>query len=198
VLLVVPCSKRKSRGGFPGVRDDTGYPWSSELRAARARLAGTASVDERLLLPACERYTGNFYGAAGPALGGAAAAAAHVVILSGGYGIVTAAELIGWYERKLSSGDWPLGLLGRELMRYALSRGLRRVVAFAAASSPYATVVREAPWAAAGVESVLLVTAEAPGGGAQVVVPRDPGRAFAACWAGSESVPDTVRVLPVG
>jgi hypothetical protein len=192
-LIVIPCSKRKRRGGAQA-EAATAPPWSPELIAARERLAAAAERDERRLLPAWQRYTGHFYDGAGSYFADAVRTGADLVILSGGYGVLRVEEPIGWYERRLQLSDWPDNLLGRELAAYAARRGLHAVVAFAAATSPYAEVVRRAPWPP-GVEDVGLVTVTAPGGGAQVIVPRDLGRAFAMYWTGNLGrLPETVSV----
>jgi hypothetical protein len=126
-LLVVTCSGGKARGGRPPSAAD-GVPWPQDLRRARARLLATARA-ESLVLPAWRRYTGTFYQNARPALGDAVAAG-HVVVISGGYGIARAEELIGWYDRQLHLADWPAGLLesvliGGSPLRYTDGGGVR-------------------------------------------------------------------------
>jgi hypothetical protein len=149
-------------------------------------------------MPAWQRSAGYFYTNADTAIADAVRTAADLVILSGGYGVVQADEPIGWYQRRLRLTDWPPGLLGAELATLAARRQLRTVIGFAAATSPYADVIRTAPWADAGVDNVVLVTADAPTGGAQVVVPRDLGRAFAAYWYGDlQRLPATLRTTAV-
>jgi hypothetical protein len=58
-------------------------------------LARSAGVDERWLMPAWRRYTRGFYTAAGDALTDATARHANIVIIGGGYGIVTAVSTGG-------------------------------------------------------------------------------------------------------
>jgi len=116
--------------------------------------------DERRLLSAWQRYTGHVYHGVGSYLADAVRTGADVLILSGGYGVLWVGEPIGWYERVLQLSDWPDNPLGRELVAYAARQGLRAVVAFAAATSAYAKVVRQAPWGP-GVEDVVLVTVTA-------------------------------------
>jgi hypothetical protein len=120
---------------------------------------------------------------------------APIVILSGGYGVLQLTEPIGWYERRLQLVDWPSGLLGREIAAYAHHNERRSVVAFAASGSPYARVLRESPWGSLNLDRVLLVTVDAPGGGAQFAVPRDLGLGFSAWYRGIPSAaPDSLRV----
>jgi hypothetical protein len=91
---VLTCSGRKDTGGRPPGLDDA-LTWPQDLRDGRIRVLTTARADTAHLLPSWRRYTGTFYQHGRPALGGAVAAA-HVVIISGGYGIVRADEPIGW------------------------------------------------------------------------------------------------------
>ena len=60
-LVVVPCSKSKSRGGVAPTTVGYQADWPDELRAARERLRAAADVEAGELRPAVERYTGNFY-----------------------------------------------------------------------------------------------------------------------------------------
>ena len=111
VLLVISCSAAKARGGRP---PGPGWPepgdWPVSLQAARARVLAGADSDASGLLPAWQRYEGTFYQHARAALADAAATG-NTVILSGGYGVAHATELIGWYDKVLRLSDWPAGLL---------------------------------------------------------------------------------------
>ena len=89
-LLVLTCSGRKERGGAPPSPADTTV-WPQELQVARVRVLASAQADTTHLLPAWRRYTGTFYQHARPALADAVATG-HVVIISGGYGIVRGDE----------------------------------------------------------------------------------------------------------
>ncbi len=181
-LLIIPCSKAKAVGGERAVipRRD----WPNSLLDARAALQARAHVDESSLLPACNRYTGGFYQEAGTAITAAVDSGAALIVLSGGYGVLRGDEPIGSYDRQLSTGDWPRGLLESLLIDEARRRGVRSVVAFAAATRQYHLPVRRAPWHETAVEHVLLVSIAEAGSGAQHAVPRWLGRAFRALWFG--------------
>jgi hypothetical protein len=158
-------------------------------------LARPAGVDERRLMPAWRRYTGGFYTAAGDALTDATARHANIVIISGGYGIVAAHEPIGGYERVFRLADWPPGLLEVLLCRHAQQTGARSIVAFLAATTSYARLVRRTPWNAAGITEAVLVSAASSGGGAMVTVPRALGAAFRAFWyRAPHLLPDSITV----
>jgi hypothetical protein len=105
-----------------------------------------------------------------------------VVILSGGYGLLRADEPIGAYNKVLSRSDWPPGLLESLLADEAVRVGAEAVIAFAAATTAYARLVRGAPWRQRGIADVFLLTVPGAGGGAMVEVPRRLGQAFTALW----------------
>jgi hypothetical protein len=178
-LLVVTCSRRKERGGRQCSAANI-EPWSEDLRDARARVLAAAGADTTKLLPAWRRYTGTFYQHAGPALPDAVATG-HVLIISGGYGIVRARELIGYYDQELRLADWPTGLLESALIDEAQRCDARAVVAFASASTGYAKLLRRTSWWRTGI-SARLVTIIGVHGGAMSKVPRRLGQAFSAFW----------------
>jgi hypothetical protein len=140
----------------------------------------TAKADTAHLLPAWRRYTGTFYQHAGPALADAVAGG-QVVIISGGYGIARADEPIGCYDKVLQLADWPDGLLESALIGEAQRCGAQTVVAFASATTGYATLLRPTPWLQAGIDA-RLVTITGVTGGAMSEVPRRLGQAFSAFW----------------
>jgi hypothetical protein len=179
VLLVVTCSGRKEPGGQPpgAVGPE---PWPEDLRHARARVLAAAGADATRLLPAWRRYTGTFYQHAGPGLADAVATG-HVAIISGGYGITRAGELIGYYDKELRLADWPADLLESALVGEAQRCAIHTVVAFASASTGYATLLRRTPWRQAGIRA-LLVTVIGVTDGAMSEVPRRLGQAFSVFW----------------
>lgn len=69
----------------------------------------------------------------------------HILIISGGYGVVKAAEPIGWYEAKLNLAWWPRGLLKRCILEYARHRQLKEAVCYAGPKTPYARLLRRIP-----------------------------------------------------
>jgi hypothetical protein len=192
VLLVIPCSADKDRGGQPAPARTAG--WSTGLLARRETLAEQAQRDERRVLPAWQRYNGYFYRAAGGAVR-EAAAGGRLVILSGAYGLLAGDEPTGWYRRDLYLADWPSGLLGRELASHAQRLGLTDVVVFAAATTDYAKLARRTPWQEFGVRNVLLVTRQGDNRGTQKAVPEALGHAFGVYWRGHlEQLPADIQV----
>jgi hypothetical protein len=194
-LLVLTCSGRKESGGRPPGPADA-VAWPPDLRAARTRVLAAAKADTAHVLPAWRRYTGTFYRHARPALADAVAAG-HVVIISGGYGIARADEPIGWYDKVLQLADWPAGLLESALIGEAQRCGAQTVVAFASATTGYATLLRRTRWRQAGIDA-RLVTITGVTGGAISEVPRRLGQAFSAFWnrqPGSYPPGTTVELL---
>ena len=201
-LIVIPCSSRKRRGGTDAPDGISLVDWlpeelAAELTAARQRNAPSSQVDESWTMPAVERYTGRLYEAAAGALERIQAAGADVVIVSGGYGVVSSGESIGWYAQPFVERMWPGGLVARCLGAYAESIEATTVVGLLAGTTAYAKVFREVRWPAT-VERAWLVSPELHGGGAQVKVPRAIGQALAeiadsgslpAGWASSDGVP---------
>jgi hypothetical protein len=104
-----------------------------------------------------------------------------VVILSGGYGVARAQELIGWYDKVLRLADWPPRLLESALIGQAQRAGVDTVVAFAAETTGYAHLLRRTLWRDAGLRAGL-VTVKGVTAGAMAEVPRRLGLAFAAFW----------------
>jgi hypothetical protein len=194
-LILLPCSASKASGGSSRTVAPPS-PWTPELHHARIRLHETARVDERQVMPAWQRYTGGFYKSAGSSLADAVSAGAHVAIVSGGYGVVRADEVIGMYDKELKPTDWPDDVLENALTSEANRLGAQHVVAFAAATTSYVLIIRRTPWRGAGVQRAMLVTvANSHGGGAMVKVPRDLGAAFRAFWYGlADAYPAGIQV----
>lgn len=149
-------------------------------------------IDDRLLMPAWQRYQGHFYTAAGDAVR-AAAQNGRMLIISGGYGLVKAAEPIGWYDKVFKCSDWPAGLLERLLVDEIANTGAEAVVAFSGASTDYGKLIGRAPWLQGRGVPVVHVTGAVNGGGAMVKVPVALGQVFAAFWNGDlAAIPSTV------
>jgi hypothetical protein len=178
-LLVVTCSAAKARGGQPA-RAASQESWQEALAPARSRVLAASASDLNLVMPAWLRYTGTFYQHARPALA-EAVTSGHVLIVSGGYGIARAIEPIGWYDKVLRLADWPTGVLESALLREAHRVGAETVVAFAAATTGYAQLLRRTPWRDGGI-TALLVTITGVAGGAMTEVPRRLAQAFSAFW----------------
>ena len=143
--MVITCSGSKQPGGQAPCGEDDNQ-WAPQLREARARVLASSDLDMTRVLPAWRRYTGTFYQHAKPALADAVNRG-HVLIISGGYGILRAEELIGWYDRQLNLADWSRGVLEPALIGEAHRRGLDTVVALASATTGYAQLLRRVPCA---------------------------------------------------
>jgi hypothetical protein len=180
-VLIITCSGSKRPGGqAPSGKHDN--QWAPQLQEARARVLASSGLDMTRVLPAWRRYSGTFYEHANAALADAVKRG-HVLIVSGGYGILRAEELIGWYDRQLNLADWPRRVLESALISETHRLGLDTVVAFASATTGYAKLLRRVPWQEAGI-AASLVTVSGVTGGAMVEVPRRLGQAFSVFWAG--------------
>jgi len=188
-MIILECSKSKAKAGEPFSGASTTL-WTDELEEARLRVLVHSQLDASLLMPAWERYIGTFYKACRPTLARAVAADANIVIISGGYGVVTATEPIGWYEKKLKLGDWR-GALERALLHHARNTQPGTVIAFT--SGEYAKLVHRTPWGQLGVPT-YLVTARGRGTG---LVLGTLARAFAAFWDRSADGPHNIHVEPL-
>lgn len=193
VLIVLACSQRKRAGGGPSPSHRDAR-WPQALLDARHRIRCSAHVNECQVLPAWQRYQGQFYRAAGvDAALAEASREGHVVIISGGYGLVRADELIGDYDRKLTLTDWVMPD-GRNVLQEGLRAetqdcGATAVVAFVPSSTRYADVVRGARWATLKLPAYLV---RAPHAGSGTLARL--GHAFAAFWRGRPLDPREVCV----
>jgi hypothetical protein len=178
-LVIVPCSKKKAPGGRTRSTVGRAMAWPAELDAARDRMRVAARVTEEVL-PAVDRYTGNFWQHAG-ACAQDAADDGRLLILSGGYGVLDGREAIGDYERVLDLADWPTGLLERLIAERA-HRADGDVVCFAARTTDYARLLAHVPWDLPPGRRALLVTLTGVRGTGEI--PRRLGRAFSAWWTG--------------
>ena len=183
-LFVLPCSGAKRRGGrrTGGRRDSVlnalPHALAAELRTRRSENAPQANLDESSLLPAAERYTGTLYQAADDALDVLARAGAGFLIISGGYGVVRPAELIGWYDQEFQNSMWPKGLVARCLAAYADATGATGVIGLLSGTTQYARAFRSVRWPSV-VEHVFHVWPQ-PVAGAMVKAPRAQGEALKA------------------
>lgn len=200
-LLIVPCSGAKQEGGLEDVRstpitEELSEDLARRLIAARRPVLAKADADERYLMPAWQRNAGMFYSCAEPALEQAVSAKLHVLILSGGYGVLKASESIGTYSTRMNLAHWPHGLLQEVLIAYARKHGLRRMRAFVSRSTDYFRVLQLTRWGQAGVDDAVAFTPEAAHG-AMVKAPRAQGEGFKAflsgqlrtAWRSSDGLP---------
>jgi len=107
-------------------------------------------------MPAWLRYKGHLYRSAARVLP-ELASAHRLLILSGGYGLLEAEDLIGGYDRMMRTRDWPRGVLERLLAERAADSGLD-VVAVASSTTDYAKLLRRTPWRLDAERSAHLLT----------------------------------------
>ncbi len=187
-LLLIPCSGRKNssrRFEAEGPRVIDGLPekLAAELAAARRENSQRSRLDETSLVQAWQRYNGTLYQAASRSLRSAVEKGLHVLIVSGGYGLVLMEEPIGIYEAVFKTSWWPRGLLEDVLIAYCAQNNLTSVRAFMARSTGYGKLVHQVPWKKAGIDDALLLAPQATTG-AMVKTPRALGEAFAAFLSG--------------
>jgi hypothetical protein len=183
-LLIIPCSGRKASGSQPSgtaraLLDDLPADLASRLIAARNAVAVAAHLDESTLMPAWRRNAGTLYQCA--FLPGEDPEGMrwfkHLLILSGGYGVVRAIDQIGTYDLAMDESLWPRGLLQKVIVAYARREEIRHVIAIASQTTDYAKILRRVDWRSSGADTVMLLTPEtAPG--AMVKAPRAIGEAL--------------------
>jgi hypothetical protein len=166
-LTIIPCSAKKARSGFQDggsrLTNDLEPETARQLLDARERLRERAQVDESTLLPAWTRYTGLLYESVRDSLASAIDRGEYILIISGGYGVVKAAEPIGWYDAVLNLGWWPRGLLERCILEYARHHQLEEAVCFAGSKTPYARLLRRIPWQRSGLSGAKLLSPDLGG-----------------------------------
>jgi len=191
-LFVIPCSGAKRSGGKaqgPGARrliDSPTPALARELRAARAAISRPADLDESRLMPAWQRYRGALYEIAASGIEDALTRGLHLLIISGGYGVVLAGEPIGHYQARFRHTWWPGHVVERALAEYVRHHGLRAVRAFASLTTAYRTVIERTDWRGAGVRDAVLVCPEVSGGGALRKSPQAQGLLLEAALAGRD------------
>ena len=131
-LIVIPCSgdKQEGQGDSPegtSILQSLPIALADELAQARRNVAARIAINESTLMPAWWRYNGVLYQNAREALRDLMHAGAHIVILSAGYGAITATEPIDLYNEVLKPSWWPGRILERVLIAYARHHRLRSV-----------------------------------------------------------------------
>lgn len=183
-LVVIPCSGSKRSGGCSvertgdSILDLLPSDLADTLRARRACNAPIAQLDESEFLPAVKRYKGRLYQAAGTALDTLVQSSAGILIVSGGYGVVCAAEPVGWYSQLFKPGMWPDGLIGRCIAAYAAAVGAGTVVGLFSASTGYARAFRRASWPESVKQAFLVSPLARANDGAVSKAPRAQGEAL--------------------
>ncbi|MGA8017082.1 MAG: hypothetical protein WCB85_14315 [Candidatus Dormiibacterota bacterium] len=107
------------------------------------------------------------------------------------------------YDLIFSERAWPRGVVPRCISDYVERGQIRAVRAFAGASTPYARAVRQVGWRKTGIQDALLISAQAPSGGALALVPRGLGQAARAFlgfgiprgWRSTDGLPLLVERL---
>jgi hypothetical protein len=206
-MLILPCSGAKHSGHSPAngqsIVSKLDPPRATALAAARAALREKARVDEKTLMPAYVRYSGQLYEHGSKSIGTALGNGYQIMIVSGGYGLVLANEPIGIYDKSFVLSDWPCGLLEGCLLYHARQAGIRSIVAVMARSSGYAKLVKKVRWKDAGLAAKLISPICPALSGAQGKVPRAQGQAIAALiaaglsqdWRSSDSLPLEIEDL---
>ena len=188
-LIIIPCSGAKvivPKGKAAGrsILNDLHPDLKLKLSEARHGVASRALLDERTLVPAWQRYRGSLYQAAHDELGKYLNGGnGHIVVVSGGYGLVLADEPIGIYNAMFKKSWWPRGLLEEVLLEYAKEHDVKHVRALASTTTEYRKLIKGVSWATLGIEDAWLLTPK-PAPGAMVKSPRAQGEALAAMLRG--------------
>lgn len=194
-LVIIPCAAGKRRGSDPrgsgpGIAESLSDALAQRLLEARAGVAGAAGVDQARMA-AWRRYgPGRLYEAAGASLERGVERWPHILILSGGYGVVTARELIGNYDRQLQLEDWPPGLLHEVLATYAAAQGIERFVGFAARHGNYRTLLQETVWPDSVRSGMVAVPSHPQGVDPRRATPHVLGAALGALLDGNADLSD--------
>jgi len=164
-LFIIPCSKKKDTAlkrniHGPSILDILPPNLAERLANARKANFAQASINETFMIPAWQRYCGALYTSAKTSLEKATAADSHILILSGGYGVVLATEPIGTYEAVFKRSWWPTGLIEEIISFYASYNELKKVRAIVSASTDYRKIVERVDWRMANVLDGLLLTPE--------------------------------------
>ena len=165
-LLVVPCTRKKAKSAEcieagPGIEESLPSDLATQLSHARSENREPAGINEQTLIPAWKRYQGSFYRTACAALKKVEKERLHLLILSGGYGVVLAGEPIGFYDAPLNLCRWPGRVLEEVLAAYVRHHRLQVMRAFIPVDcgyKPYRELVERVDWRAAGVDDAVLFT----------------------------------------
>jgi len=191
-LFIFPCSgskekRQRVRLAGPSILDELPEKLAQRLAHARDEVRTRAQVDDASLVPAWQRYTGSLYRIGRDAIHAAIEAGVHMIIMSGGYGLVLATEPIGHYEAVFRRSWWPGRILEDVLIKYVCHHNLRTVCALASATTEYAKFIRRVDWRSAALENAWLLTPEETRG-AMVKSPRAQGEALSILLRGGLDV----------
>ncbi len=187
-LFLFPCSGSKDKKQFirirgPSILDELPAALARRLAEARKQIQDRAQLDQTSLIPAWQRYTGTLYRAGGDTIGAAVASGIHLIIVSGGYGLVLAAEPIGYYEARFKASWWPKGVLEDVILNYLQRHQIRAVRAIASMTTDYAKLLRRVNWHLSAVDDAWLLTPE-EAKGAMIKSPRAQGEALSGLLQG--------------
>ena len=189
-LLILPCSGKKLplygvRDTGPRITDYLPDDLASKLNSARRSVhSNYANVDEQTLGSAWRRYDGHLYKAAREELRDALDNEMHILILSGGYGVLLANEPIGIYQARLNLAWWPQGLLEAVIASYTWRHKLKRVIAVVSRTTSYRSLLKRVDWRPTNAEEVVLLMPDTVRRGAMVKAPRSQGEAISALISG--------------
>jgi hypothetical protein len=206
-LLIIPCSGTKRSGNTSSnavsLLSTIDPALSSELSDARDANRAAAQIDEKTLMPAYLRYSGELYKQCGESIGQAIDAGQRTLIVSGGYGLVLGDEAIGIYAMRFSRSDWPRQLLEKCILDFACREEIASVIAVMSTSTDYAKLIRNVDWRSASIEAMLVFPVARSRDGAQTKVPRAQGQIIASLisggldksWCSSDQLPVHIEEL---
>ncbi len=182
-IFVLPCSGRKNPNPsrHKGTAIDKFLPTdlAKELEKQRLHNAIKVQLDgEENTAMAVDRYDGLLYRIARTAIRSLMDKKAHVLILSGGYGLVTATEAISMYNHVFTASMWKDKIVERCLASYAKKVKATTLIAIMSVSTGYAKVMRRTTWPA-NITKASLITPESAGQkGMMVKGPKAQGQAI--------------------
>jgi hypothetical protein len=190
-LIILPCSGAKAEDSGRtengiSILDTISPNLADRLRDARKSIASQAGIEEKSLLPAWQRYSGSLYMAAHNTFAELFSTNEenHILIISGGYGLLLANEPIGDYNAIFKAGQWPDGLLEDILINYVENNHLNSIRAFASSTTDYRKLIDKVPWTDIDLKDGWRISPE-PVRGAMKKTPRAQGEALSALLKGN-------------
>ena len=169
-LYIIPCAARKNNFSIPTTSPSLSEFLSTDLNQAFSALQTgriqalekTGKFNKEITYPAYKGFKGYLYNEARPALEKAVSSKAHILIISGAYGLVLATETICWYEAQFDSENWQSpnaqkNILGEAVIEYSKKNDLTHVRALVTTGTPYEQFVRSVGWEGGKFEDVILL-----------------------------------------
>ena len=169
-LYIIPCAARKNNFSIPTTSPSLSEFLSTDLNQAFSALQTgriqalekTGNFNKEITYPAYNGYKGYLYNEARPALEKAVSSNAHILIISGAYGLVLATETICWYEAQFDSKNWQSpnaqkNILGEAVIEYSKKNDLTHVRALVTTGTQYEQFVRSIGWKGGEFEDVILL-----------------------------------------